>query len=352
MFMNNQPLIFIFTCVYNDKKHISKLFDSISKQTNSNFVYYLYDDCSTLDNYDDLFNELNKNLNKKGIKCYFERGKVNLGINKATEYCIKLIKDKFSNCTHFMWINSDDWLEPNYVEVLTKYIAANKCTLYIPNLYKHYMRENDDKHIEIGYLNKQMRNAKTFLVDYINLNTIYSHFVVECESYFKINPRCEIFYDEHCKWFYNDVCVLFLCSIYNLKTCYINKPLTNYLIHDKTVSAKLTKSDSVLPFWDCQKRYVEMIDKNYMNTYINIVKVSFTYKTCLLYLKKHNYKKVREIYKNNKIISKELNLNSYYLYSTKGSHILYKIPFIYLIYLKTNLFNKNLKKKLKSLLKK
>jgi len=323
----SETFIFLFTCVYNDRKHINRLFDSIADQTATNFVYYLYDDASDKDCYDDLYNDLKEKLNKRGIKAYYEKGKKNLGINKATEHCLIKLRDEFKDCTHFVWVNSDDWLSVEYVKLMSTTIKHNSnYAVYIPNVFFCY--ENTGISIK-GYSYSYVRKSKTYLVDLMNTGTlIFSHFVVDKNKFIKINPSCLIFDNSNFKNFFNDCCVLFLLSAFCLNFYFINKCVSYYLIRKSSESNRAVRT-STFSFLPYHYHYINEINSGYASTYQQIMFVVLTHYICSLYCEQHKYKLLKRQFHINKKIFVKYNLKKYYLYPKKSSYFLFYFPHFY-----------------------
>jgi len=329
--MNNNPLIFLFTCVYNDKKHINRLFDSIANQTVSNFVYYLYDDASDKDCYDDLYKDLKEKLNKRGIKAYYEKGKKNLGINKATEHCLIKLRDEFKDCTHFAWINSDDWLEPFYINEMTHILSSkHSYELVIPNFNRYKETNNDLKKIKDFYPKNQFKISKNYIVDNIYRCQIYSHFVMNKNSFLKINPKCCIFDNSVDKWFFNDVCLMFLSSLFCFKTKYLNKKLSNFLFRNNALSIETdAPKNKTFAFLRVQYLYLKSINPNIIEKYSRIIRVVLTHYVCIKLLENKKIKELKFYFKINKKMKLKLNLPYYYLCPNRSSFFLFYLPRIY-----------------------
>lgn len=335
-----KPLIFLFTCVYNDRNRITKLFNSIENQTSNNFIYYLYDDCSS-ESYDDIFEILHQKLARKGIKSYYEKGATNLGINKATEHCLQILRDKFQECTHFVWINSDDWLTHHYIEVMCKYIENNPSyALYIPNIFQYSEKNNTKK---IMYSKSNFKNSKTYLRDLFYYRQIFSHFIANKNHFLKINPNCLMYDNSSFRFFYNDNCVLFLLSVFGYKSMFINRPLSYFLVKTNNAS-KIEKSENFTRtmFIEPFRQYIINVNKAFLPKYDTLIKIVFTYAECKKIIKNKNYCNIKQIYKKRKEALIKLGYDKYYLDINNRSTLLFKFPKIYyLLYKIKYRLNKN-----------
>ena len=153
--MNNE-LISIIVPIYNTEKYLHQCLDSILNQTYTNFEVLLVNDGST---------------DSSGIICqeYVERDsrfryfeKDNGGVASARNLGLE-----HSEGTYITFIDSDDWVEQNYLDVLYTALKENDTDVAI-STYKRfaqdsvfylrsYSKENDE------FLNIGKRNRNSFL---------------------------------------------------------------------------------------------------------------------------------------------------------------------------------------------
>ena len=153
--MNNE-LISIIVPIYNTEKYLHECLDSIINQTYANFEVLLVNDGST---------------DSSGIICqeYVERDsrfryfeKDNGGVASARNLGLE-----HSEGTYITFIDSDDWVEQNYLDVLYTALKENDTDVAI-STYKRfaqdsvfylrsYSKENDE------FLNIGKRNRNSFL---------------------------------------------------------------------------------------------------------------------------------------------------------------------------------------------
>jgi glycosyltransferase involved in cell wall biosynthesis len=330
--------IFLFTCIYNDRRHVSKLLDSIIEQDTDKFVYYFYDDGSK-ENYDDIITVFQDKMKVKGVPFYFEKGKENIGINKATEHCLIKMRDKFEECTHFAWINSDDWLHPYYISILTKVIQKNPdAGVIVPNIYSVRELENGKlSSPRIKYNKKKFRKYKEYQFSFFYMGSgIYSHFLVNKKKFLCANPNCTIYDNSIIKRMWNDMCVLFLMSIFNFKFININKPLSYFLLRQNSLHQ--TQANEPRPYLKEYFEYLNCVNPNYIPIYQKTLDVIFTSTRIreLVLLKK--FKEAKTYYKIMKLQSKELKLPKYYLFPNKTSYLLIHFPRQFLLLRKIKYF--------------
>ncbi|MBR3116900.1 MAG: glycosyltransferase family 2 protein [Bacilli bacterium] len=150
--------ISIIIPVYNVEKYLKKCLDSVLNQTYKNFEVICINDGST----DNSLNILSKYAKKdKRIK-YFSRS------NKGLLYT-RLDGIKKSNGKYIIFLDSDDWIDKDYVEVLYKNITIDKmdltrCNMRIVKNEKEiikYKKDFDNSEININTLYKEIcRNYK------------------------------------------------------------------------------------------------------------------------------------------------------------------------------------------------
>ncbi|RTY92294.1 glycosyltransferase family A protein [Flavobacterium sp. GT3R68] len=100
----------VFTPTYNRAYCLNQVYESLLRQTSTNFIWLIIDDGST-DNTRELVQSW---INESKIEiqyCYKENGGMHTGHNKAYE----LIKTEFNVC-----IDSDDFMPDNAVETIVK----------------------------------------------------------------------------------------------------------------------------------------------------------------------------------------------------------------------------------------
>ena len=116
--MKHSDLISVIIPIYNLEKYLSVCLESIINQTYSNLEILCVDDGST---------------DKSAIVCeeYAEKDdRVKLfkiengGVGNARNYALNHMSGDW-----FAFVDGDDWLEPNYFEVLLKNAIENKCDI-------------------------------------------------------------------------------------------------------------------------------------------------------------------------------------------------------------------------------
>lgn len=105
----------IFTATYNREKLLWRLYESLLKQTKTNFEWIIVDDCSN-DNTVEMVREMQKRsaLNIRLI-CQSQNGGKHRAINKGLDY---------ARGDYFFIVDSDDVLTGNAVELIYKWVDS------------------------------------------------------------------------------------------------------------------------------------------------------------------------------------------------------------------------------------
>ena len=219
--MGINPLVSIISPCYNSERFVGRMLDSILKQTYGNIEMICVNDGST-------------DMTAQVIESYYSRFKSrnmslklinqdNQGQASALNNALKLITGDY-----LCWIDSDDFLAYNSIEVRLEILEKNKeygvCTsdLYIVN--EDNINKIIRRNIEyFGHLNYQ-RNQ--FYLTVIGLSSIECHAHMIRMSYFdKIIPDREI---SCCRAGQNYQ--MLLPMYYNFPRYYVDEPLGYYVI--------------------------------------------------------------------------------------------------------------------------
>lgn len=144
---NKSVKVSIITPSFNQGQFIEKTIQSVLNQTYKNIEYFIYDACST----DDTVNILKKYVNSVDKIIIEKDNGQSDAINKG-----------FKSCTGELvaWINSDDILYDNCVELIVKSYLKNQNASIIYNSKCDIIDENDNK---IRLLNRPIANKKFLL---------------------------------------------------------------------------------------------------------------------------------------------------------------------------------------------
>lgn len=155
MIENKNELVSIIVPVYNVEKYISECIESIINQTYKNLEIILVNDGST----DNSLKICNTYKDKDDRILIID--KRNGGLSDARNYGINIARGKY-----FCFIDSDDYVDEKYVELLYKAIKENNVDLALCNI----VSVNDDKIAleKFTYDNSYIKSGKEILNDYYN----------------------------------------------------------------------------------------------------------------------------------------------------------------------------------------
>ncbi len=122
-----KELISVVVLIYNVEEFLPKCIDSLLKQTYKNIEILLVNDGST-DNSLKICNDYKK-IDKR-IRVYTKK---NGGLSDARNYGIARAIGKY-----ICFIDSDDWIDDDYIEFLYSNLIKNKCDISICNKYVEY----------------------------------------------------------------------------------------------------------------------------------------------------------------------------------------------------------------------
>lgn len=200
-------LVSIIIPVYNSKKYIKKCLDSILCQTYKNIEIIAINDGST----DESLSILETYEKKTNIINVYTQE--NSGIAKTRNRGIKLAKGKY-----IMFIDNDDFIDEDYVEVFVNTIESNNADIVVGG----YKRVNTNNKI---LFNNQPKNNKwskyTIIAPWAKIyrksvieevGALFLDYVIGEDVYFNLNLYSKglnivtIDYEGY-NWFYNDLSV-------------------------------------------------------------------------------------------------------------------------------------------------
>ena len=147
----NKTMITIVLPVYNVEKYIRRCIDSILNQTFNNYELIIIDDGST-DNSGYICNQYKKLDNR--IKIVHQDNK---GLSNARNKGIEL-----SNSKYITFIDSDDYIDNKYLEVLYSIMINNNADIVICNHIKIKENENNNATIIDNYNEEIITKEETY----------------------------------------------------------------------------------------------------------------------------------------------------------------------------------------------
>lgn len=221
-------LVSIIIPIYNAEKYIQHCIFSVLVQTYTNIEIILVNDGST-DNSSTICLELQKQ--DKRIKIINQENK---GASIARLEGIKQSKGEYLS-----FVDSDDFIEPDYIELLVKAIDIHHATIAACNMVKHEVNESPkiirNNHTQI--LDEEELHKRFFNYDFWGFwGKIYKKNVFE-EIYF---PKATI----------NEDYVVMAQLFHKYKEiAYIDIPLYHYLIHNNESLSNTQLSLKMMDEW-------------------------------------------------------------------------------------------------------
>ena len=168
--LKNSPLVSVIIPVYNTEKYLPKCVDSVLAQTYTNIEIILVDDDSP-DNCPTLCDEYTKKDSRIKV------------IHKKNEGSSLARKTGISNANgeYLAFVDSDDWVEENYIKKLCTYAIENKadivaCNYFLESGKKTYQKT--EKIAEISNINiKKLLEGE--LSGYLWLKLLRSNLIKE-----------------------------------------------------------------------------------------------------------------------------------------------------------------------------
>lgn len=243
----------IIVPVYNTAKYLSMCIESLINQTLKDIEIILINDGST-----DESESIIKKYKDKRIKYIFKK---NEGIGKTRNLGIEK-----TNGEYLAFIDSDDYIEPNFCEVMYNKAIKDECDIVICDYYK----DINERLEEVKFASFKDTNLKENpeIINLINLGP--------CNKIYKK----ELFKDKNNRFIenlkYEDapfVCRLLLSA---KKIGKINKCLAHYVIHEK--SETTTRDERIFDILKITDIIVKDLEKyDYMHeAMINLVVMILT----------------------------------------------------------------------------
>lgn len=305
--INNPALITVVVPVYNAERTITRCIDSILKQTFDSFVILVINDGST-DNSQSIIEE--KYILNPKITII---NQVNCGVSHARNVGIKNSKTDY-----IAFVDSDDYLEPNYLSELMKgFVQKKSVDLSVCGIIYKLTNENKKSSYKTNYYNNedflhfilQDNSAKGYLWNKLWKTKIIKHYRIKFDNSVKVAEDMlftirylayvrEVYVSEvHCY----DYCL----NENSISDALIIKKDFNYVDTNLDYIDSMTKMLDLIPVEDFLSKRI--IESNIVFENINFIrKLDLNgdinkYKFCVKKLQKYNLKMFFIILGNNKI---------------------------------------------------
>ena len=220
----SKTLISIIVPIYNVENYLRQCLDSIMNQTYQNFECLLINDGSP-DNSAEICREY---VDKDASFRYFE--KENGGVSSARNLGIEHSKGEY-----ITFIDSDDWVDSDYLEVLHSKIKEYN-TDFVISSYKKFDMDEDCFYLHIWDQDYYERiwTSQELLSQLPNLENYDGSYTVSWGKLFKRSIFDEILFNEQRK-FGEDFECSFKLYLSMTSCLYIHKALYNYRLHSESM---------------------------------------------------------------------------------------------------------------------
>ena len=232
---DSKELISIIVPIYNTDCYLRQCLDSIINQSYKNFEVLLVNDGSV----DDSAMICKEFAEKDSRIRYFE--KENGGVSSARNLGLKNVKGNY-----ITFVDSDDWVEENYLEVLYNALKENEVDISISA--HNYFNMDDNLYYLPSYSEEQLHtldigkvSRDEFLELFPELSSLNHDFNCAVSKLFKVDLVKNILFDESVNYgedldfFFN--LYLNVSSIY-----YVNQPTYIYRQHQRSASNNCLES--------------------------------------------------------------------------------------------------------------
>ncbi|VOB64822.1 glycosyl transferase family protein [Streptococcus pneumoniae] len=221
-------LISIIVPIYNVEKYLRQCLDSIQKQTYPNFECIMVNDGSP-DHSSKICEEF---VEKDSRFKYFE--KTNGGLSSARNLGIEC-----SGGAYITFVDSDDWLDSDYLEVLYSKIVEYD-TDFVIGLYKKFSMSDNCYYMHVwdqDYYEK-IWTSQELLTQLPNLENYDGSYTVSWGKLFKRSLFDEVLFNEQ-RRFGEDFECSFKLYLTMTSCLYIHRALYNYRVHSESMVGKV-----------------------------------------------------------------------------------------------------------------
>lgn len=217
--INSMIQVSVIVPVFNSEKYLDKCINSILDQSYKDFELILVNDGSTDSSYD--ICKKYESLDARVMVI----DKNNGGAAQARNIAIQK-----SNGKYLAFVDSDDYIDANFIKILVKEIESSNADICACSYYSVYDKQMIQRANKPTF--KEFNNleaVRDLLIENSSLETIL------CNKLFKK----QLFSDNNLKLIegeiYEDTRLLYKLAYYSQKTIFINKPLYYYLQRDGSV---------------------------------------------------------------------------------------------------------------------
>ena len=234
--MKNEPLVSMITYCYNGARFVSNYFEAILKQTYSNIELIFFNNGSE-DKTGDIAESYRKPLEDKGVKVNI----IHYSENQST--CeLKQKAFQMMNGEYFFGCDSDDFIDPTYIEEMTEYLVSHSdkgivyCQLRV-------VQEETGEVLSVMKMTPRYKDKEAFedILCGTNINFTSISYMMSKRHFEQVNPTKSIYNSR-----YGENYQVQMPFLYHNLQGYIEKPLGQYTVRRDNYSSKLS---------DPKKRY-------------------------------------------------------------------------------------------------
>ena len=233
-----QPLVTMITYCYNGARFVSKYFDAILAQTYSNIELIFFNNGSE-DSTGQIAESYRDRLEQKGVQVNIIHYKENQSTCQLKQDAFKMMKGEY-----FFGCDSDDLIDPTYVEEMSKYLIDNPdkgivyCQLRV-------IKESTGEQLSISKMLPRTESKQAFkdILTGYNINFTAISYMMSKKHFERINPKKEIFISR-----FGENYQVQMPFLYHDLQGYINKPLGQYTVRDDSYTGTLNVEKKVRAF--------------------------------------------------------------------------------------------------------
>lgn len=243
--MKNNNLISIVVPVYNVERHLNRCLDSLKNQTYKNIEIILINDGST-DTSGSICDEYAKNDSRFTV-CH----KDNNGVSSARNLGIKKSTGEF-----VLFVDSDDWVEKNTIELLVDTANENDCDFVVFEYFVDYLNGNSNQ-----YLHPEL-NGKISREESIKHSILPTNRFAVTKMY-RRSILNDVRFDEN---IHLGEDTLFVCNALNKsQKCgyFLSKSLYHYVQSETSATRNIKFNDKLLSGKDAYEKIIELCENNY-----------------------------------------------------------------------------------------
>lgn len=262
---NTQPLISIIIPCFNNGKYVEKCLKSINKQSYQNYEVIIINDGSSDNSKSVIQNFI------EGKTRYFLINQNNSGVSVARNKGLQIAKGDY-----ICFVDADDYIEPNYLEVLYKTMVNNESDLSICSV----IHENLEG--EIIYLDK-LKPQTLSNIETANLKKLIWGYA--CNKLFKkeIIQKNKLFFEKDIMFAEDEL--FYLNYLFKIERVSMTNDCLYHYVRQKQSATKNTTNMSVqINRFDSRKKIIDLLEKNHVNQNIINKHIIACVDTCLLVL--------------------------------------------------------------------